>query len=297
MKTNDTFGSKMTAWISAIALVAVLAGASAVRAQDAAAPAAPAADAAAAPAADASAAPAADASAAPAAAALPGAGAVVENPYGIEHLWKEGDMVGRSVLVILVIMSAGTWYISLMRIIDQTILMKQANTAQKNFWAAGSLKDGINKLEPNSAFRAIVADGLKAAEHHDGKLTDQIDMNEWVSMSLQRASDNINFKLQSGVAFLASVGSVAPFVGLFGTGWGILKALIAIGVAGQVSIDKVAGPLGEALIMTAVGLAVAVPAVLCYNLIVRRNKVALERVRNFSADVHAVLLAGGAKRA
>ncbi len=310
MNTRNTFASKLTAWLSAIALVAVLAGGSvAYAAADATAPAADAA--ATAPAADAAAAdPAAapvDPAAAPAdpsAAGSPtgnastaGAGEAVENPYGIEHMWEQGDMVARTVLIILIIMSAGSWYITIMRLIDQAILIKQATNAQKSFWAAGSLKDGLAKLEPNSAFRAIVTDGLKAAEHHDGKLTDQIDMNEWVSMSLQRATDAINFRLQSGVAFLASVGSVSPFVGLFGTVWGILNALIAIGVAGQVSIDRVAGPLGEALIMTAIGLAVAVPAVLGYNLIVRRNKVALERVRNFSADVHAVLLAGGAKRA
>ncbi len=294
MNTRNTFGSKLTAWLSAIALVAVLGGSTAVFAQDAAAPAAaPAADAAA-PAADAAAPAAEPTGGAPAAATAP---KEVENPYGIEHLWEKGDMVARTVLIILVLMSAGSWYITIMRLIDQTILLKQATTAQKSFWAAGTLKDGLTKLEPNSAFRAIVTDGLKAAEHHDGKLTDQIDMNEWVSMSLQRATDTINFRLQSGVAFLASVGSVSPFVGLFGTVWGILNALIAIGVAGQVSIDRVAGPLGEALIMTAIGLAVAVPAVLGYNLVVRRNKVAIERVRNFSADVHAVLLAGGARRA
>ena len=295
MNTQHTFGSKLTAWLSAIALVAIMASSPVAFAQDAAAPAADAA----APAADATAAPAADATA-PAAGGAPtgsAAGTTVDNPYGIEHMWETGDMVNKAVLIILVVMSAGSWYIMIMRLIDQTILLKQAGTAQTSFWAAGSLKDGIAKLEPNSAFRAIVSDGLKAAEHHDGKLTDQIDLNEWVSMSLQRATDAISHRMQAGVSFLASVGSVSPFVGLFGTVWGILNALIAIGVAGQVSIDRVAGPLGEALTMTAIGLAVAVPAVLGYNLIVRRNKVALERVRNFSADVHAVLLAGGAKRA
>jgi biopolymer transport protein ExbB len=138
----------------------------------------------------------------------------------------------------------------------------------------------------------MVEDGLKASEHHEGKMTDRIDLNEWVTMSLQRSVDSINAEMQGGLAFLASVGSVAPFVGLFGTVWGILKALIGIGVAGQVSIDKVAGPVGEALIMTAIGLAVAVPAVLAYNFLVRRNKLAMEDVRNFSADVHAVLISG-----
>ena len=291
-RLKEMFGSKLTALIAATAFAAVLAGGFAVTAiaQDAAAPAAPAADVSA---------PAATDAAAPdatAPAAAPAAQVETESPYGVGHMLKNGDFVSRGTFTILLIMSAGSWYIMIMRFIDQAILMRQATTAQTSFWSAGSLKDGVNKLEPNSAFRSIVADGLKAAEHHDGKLTDQIDLNEWVSMSLQRATDNVNYRLQAGVAFLASVGSTAPFVGLFGTVWGILNALIAIGVAGQVSIDKVAGPLGEALIMTAIGLMVAVPAVLGYNMVVRRNKLALERLRNFSADIHAVLLAGGAKR-
>lgn len=295
MNTNSMFGSKLAAWISAMALVAVLAGGAAVAvAQTAEAPAAPAADAAPMPA-DATAP--ADASAAPAGPPAAAAPVSVDNPYGIEHMLETGDFVNRSTFIILVIMSAGSWYITIMRLIDQTILIRQAAAAQKSFWSAGSIKDGLAKLDANSAFRAIVSDGMKAAEHHDGKLTDQIDMNEWVSMALARAADAINSRLQAGVAFLASVGSTAPFVGLFGTVWGILNALIAIGVAGQVSIDRVAGPLGEALIMTAIGLIVAVPAVLGYNMVVRRNKVAMERVRNFSADVHAILLAGGVKKA
>jgi biopolymer transport protein ExbB len=312
MNTKDTFGSKLTAWLSAIAVAVILAGGSAmtVSAQEAAAPAA---DAAAAPAAtDPAAAPAdpaampADPAAAPADAAADAgtAGApaldattVTESPYSVQHMLETGDFVARGTFVIMVLMSAGSWYITIMRLIDQAVLMRQANTAQKNFWQAGSLKEGLKKLEPDSAFRAVVEDGLKAAEHHDGKLTDAIDLNEWVSMSLQRSTDAVSHRLQAGVAFLASVGSTAPFVGLFGTVWGILNALIAIGVAGQVSIDRVAGPLGEALIMTAIGLAVAVPAVLGYNMVVRRNKIVLERLRNFAADVHAVLLAGGAKRA
>jgi biopolymer transport protein ExbB len=293
--------------MTATAFAVVLAGGFAITAmaQDAAPPAAtdPAAPATTDPAAaptDPTAMPATDPAATdPAAPAEPMAAAPVqevENPYGIEHILETGGFVTIATFSILVIMSAGSWYIMIMRFIEQSILMRQATTAQTSFWSAGSLKDGLNKLEPNSAFRSIVADGLKAAEHHDGKLTDQIDLNEWVSMSLQRATDNINYRLQAGVAFLASVGSTAPFVGLFGTVWGILNALIAIGVAGQVSIDKVAGPLGEALIMTAIGLVVAVPAVLGYNMIVRRNKLAVERLRNFSADIHAVLLAGGTKR-
>jgi biopolymer transport protein ExbB len=137
---------------------------------------------------------------------------------------------------------------------------------------------------------------VKATSHHEGKLLEQIDLNTWITMSIQRAVDNVSSRLQDGLAFLATVGSTAPFVGLFGTVWGIYHALTAIGIAGQASIDKVAGPVGEALIMTAIGLAVAVPAVLGYNWLVRRNKVALEQLRAFGADLHMVLMSGSVKR-
>ena len=252
---------------------------------------------AAAPAADAAAAPAADPAAAPAAPAAPAANSdatheEVKNPYGLDNLWASGDFLSHATIIILSIMAIGTWYILIMRLVDQTILLRQAATAQKSFWAAGSLKEGLAKLEANSAFRTIVDDGLKATEHHEGKLTDTVDLNEWVTLSLARSTDAVNARLQGGLSFLASVGSTAPFVGLLGTVWGIYHALIAIGIAGQASIDKIAGPVGEALIMTAFGLIVAVPAVLGYNWLVRRNKVAIERVRNFAADIHAVLLSG-----
>ena len=151
----------------------------------------------------------------------------------------------------------------------------------------------MNKLEKESAYRGLADDGLKSSEQHEGKHTDRIDLNEWVTMSLQRSVDAISSDLQGGLAFLASVGSTSPFIGLFGTVWGIYHALVAIGISGQASIDKVAGPVGEALIMTAMGLAVAVPAVLAYNYLVRVNKLVLADVRNFSADIHAVLVGGG----
>ncbi len=285
--------SSIVKLVPALALAAVLTTGTVgkVFAQDAAAP-APAADAAApAPAADPNAAPAAD----PAAPAAPAAAnnstqEEVKNPYGLDNLWASGDFLSHATIIILSIMAIGTWYILIMRLVDQTILLRQAATAQKSFWAAGSLKEGLAKLEANSAFRTIVDDGLKATEHHEGKLTDAVDLNEWVTLSLARSTDAVNARLQGGLSFLASVGSTAPFVGLLGTVWGIYHALIAIGIAGQASIDKIAGPVGEALIMTAFGLIVAVPAVLGYNWLVRRNKVALERVRNFAADIHAVLL-------
>lgn len=293
--------SKILAVVPAVALAVALATSPVVSYAADEAPAAAPADAAAAPAAepaaaDPAAAPAADAAAAPAAAAA-GSTETIENPYGLENLWASGDFLSHATVVILAIMSMGTWYILIMRLVDQTVLMKQATTAQKSFWAAGSLKEGMAKLEPNSAFRAIVDDGLKATEHHEGKLTDTVDLNEWVTMSLARSTDAVNFRLQGGLSFLASVGSTAPFVGLLGTVWGIYHALVKISLAGQASIDKVAGPVGEALIMTAFGLIVAVPAVLGYNWLVRRNKVALDRVRNFASDIHAVLLSNRPGRA
>ncbi len=219
----------------------------------------------------------------------------VDNPYGLSALWNGGDFVSRGTLVILVIMSMGSWYILIVKLFEQFRLMKEAKEVGDDFWTAGSLQQGANGLKEESAFRFIAESGLKATSHHEGLLGD-VDLNEWVTMSIQRASENVNNRLQDGLAFLATVGSTAPFVGLFGTVWGIYHALTAIGIAGQASIDKVAGPVGEALIMTAFGLAVAVPAVLSYNWLVRRNKVAMEKVRAFSADVHSVLMSGNGKK-
>lgn len=217
---------------------------------------------------------------------------VVENPYGLEALWRQGDFVSRGTIIILVIMSIGSWYIGIVKLIEQARLMRDAREVDEKFWKANSVQDGLTTLNEDSAFRFIAEKGSFAAEHHGGTLTEQVDLNAWVSMSLQRAMDVISNRLQNGLAFLATVGSTAPFVGLFGTVWGIYHALTAIGIAGQASIDKVAGPVGEALIMTAFGLAVAVPAVLGYNWLVRRNKVAMELVRHFGGGVHMTLLGG-----
>ena len=216
----------------------------------------------------------------------------VANPYGLSALWAQGDFVARGTLIIMVIMSVGSWYIIFTKLFEQRKLMKSAQAAAQNFWNAGSVKAGIGSLDEGSAFRYVAESGVKASEHHEGTLVEQIDKHTWISMSVQRAIDNINSRLQDGLAFLATVGSTAPFVGLFGTVWGIYHALTAIGISGQASIDKVAGPVGEALIMTAFGLAVAVPAVMGYNWLIRRNKMAMERVRAFGSDVHNVLLAG-----
>jgi len=220
---------------------------------------------------------------------------VVENPYGLEALWRGGDLVSRITLGILVIMSMGSWYIIITKVYEQAKMNKAAKAAEKSFWSAPSVRAGADGLKKTSPFRFIAETGLEATAKHVG-LLGNVDMNEWITMSIQRAIDNVSSRTQDGLAFLATVGSTAPFVGLFGTVWGIYHALTAIGIAGQASIDKVAGPVGEALIMTAFGLAVAVPAVLGYNWLVRRNKSAMEKVRGFGADLHAVLLASPAKQ-
>jgi biopolymer transport protein ExbB len=214
---------------------------------------------------------------------------VIENPYGLEALWKGGDLVARITLGILVLMSAGSWYVIVTKLYEQSRMSRQARAADRTFWKATSVQKGTAELREGSPFRFIAESGLEATSKHEG-LLGNVDINTWISMSIQRAIDNVQSRTQDGLAFLATVGSTAPFVGLFGTVWGIYHALTAIGIAGQASIDKVAGPVGEALIMTAIGLAVAVPAVLGYNWLIRRNKAAMERVRGFGADLHAVLL-------
>ena len=219
----------------------------------------------------------------------------VENPYGLEALWKTGDFVSKGTLLILVIMSMGSWYILVTKYYEQLKMFRQAAAARTSFDQARSVQEGVNSLEEGNAFRYIAQSALDASQRHEGSIVAKIDQHTWITMQIQRATENVQNRMQDGLAFLATVGSTAPFVGLFGTVWGIYHALTAIGIAGQASIDKVAGPVGEALIMTAIGLAVAVPAVLGYNWLVRRNKVAMEKVRTFSADVHAVLMVGEVK--
>ncbi len=217
----------------------------------------------------------------------------VDNPYGLGALWAQGDFVARGTLLILVVMSMGSWYILITKLYESLKISAQARDVRKGFFKAATLPEAVKTLKEGSAFRFIAESGIEADRHHEGTLTDNIDRTTWVTTSVQRSIDNVQSRLQDGLAVLATVGSTAPFVGLFGTVWGIYHALTAIGIAGQASIDKVAGPVGEALIMTAIGLAVAVPAVLGYNWLVRRNKVNMESVRNFGADLYGVLM--GAK--
>ena len=239
-------------------------------------------------------APAAAATAAPAPIATAAPAATEENPYGLAALWAQGDAVAKGTLLILVIMSMGSWYVIFTKLAEQSKLRREAKHAQNNFWNAGSVRQAADSLAEGSAFRFIAEKGLEGASKHDGMLG-AINFNDWVTMSIQRAIGNVQSRLQDGLALLATVGSTAPFVGLFGTVWGIYHALVKIGMSGQASIDKVAGPVGEALIMTAIGLAVAVPAVLGYNWLVRRNKAAMEDIHGFGSDLHAVLLASAKK--
>ncbi|QNT78301.1 MotA/TolQ/ExbB proton channel family protein [Entomobacter blattae] len=216
-----------------------------------------------------------------------------ENPYGLSALWMGGDIVSRTVLIILLIMSIGTWYIMLSKFFEQGKILKAGRAIPTSFWKNGLNGNTLSTLQEGSPFRMVAQSGLNAAHHHkSANMQTTIDLYSWVTLSIQNAVSKVQAQLQTGLAFLGTVGSTAPFVGLFGTVWGIYHALTAIGIAGQATIDKVAGPVGEALIMTAIGLATAVPAVLGYNFLVRRNKVALDTLKNFGSDVQSVLLGG-----
>ncbi|WP_157216483.1 MotA/TolQ/ExbB proton channel family protein [Flavisphingomonas formosensis] len=217
------------------------------------------------------------------------------NPYGLLAALHQGGVIAWTVFLILVVMSAASWYIMFTKLLEQQKIINQAKRVRAGFWSAPNLKDGAAKLEKNSAYRQIVDDGLIAQDQHT-KLTDPVDQHDWMLSSLARSQAAVNSKLGTGLAFLATVGSTAPFIGLFGTVIGIYRALIKIGAAGQASIDAVAGPVGEALIMTALGLAVAVPAVLGYNWLIRRNKSVAESLSAFANDIHGYMMSGGAVR-
>jgi biopolymer transport protein ExbB len=217
----------------------------------------------------------------------------VENPYGLQALWAQGDFIAKGVLILLALMSAYSWFIIFTKWWEQRRLLKQAAEADKQFWAADNIKNGVGKLSgKGNIFKAIASEAIDAAEHHDSRMTQQVPLHEWIDNVIARGVARIGSALQTQLPFLATTGSTAPFIGLFGTVWGIYHALVAIGVAGQASIDKVAGPVGEALIMTAIGLAVAVPAVLGYNYLLGRNKLIMERVKLFANDLEQVIVSG-----
>jgi len=221
--------------------------------------------------------------------------AAPQNKFGFAEALEQGGFIAYATVVILGVMSFGSFYILFTKFFEQQKIMRQARDVRANFWRSNSLREGANKLDKNSAFRQLVDDGLSAEEQH-GKMTDSMEAHDWLHGSLARSEDSINARLAGGLPFLASVGATSPFIGLFGTVVGIYRALIAIGIAGSASIDKVAGPVGEALIMTALGLLVAVPAVLAYNWLQARNKRIAEQLSAFSTDILANINSKGAVR-
>ena len=219
---------------------------------------------------------------------------VAPNKFGFMEAMEQGGPVAWFILAIMIIMSVGSFYILITKLFEQNKINKQFNRdVVGKFWQASSLKEGAAKLEKNSAWRQVIDDALKAEDEH-GKMTDKLEAHDWMHGSLQRSQDAINAKLAGGLPFLATVGATAPFVGLLGTVIGIYRALINIGIAGSASIDKVAGPVGEALIMTAIGLFVAVPAVFAYNWLQSRNRRIAEKLEAFSTDILANISSNGA---
>ena len=218
-----------------------------------------------------------------------------ESPYGFRAAIEQGGPVAWVTLAIMIIMFVGSLYILFTKLFEQNKVMKQGRDMQAVFWRQPTIAEGAAKLEKNSAYRQIVDDALRAQSEH-GKLTDPVEAHDWVHGTMERSEGFINSKLQTGLAWLATTGATAPFIGLFGTVWGILNALVKIGASGQASIDTVAGPVGEALIMTAIGLVVAVPAVMAYNWLNARNKVIGRQLNAFSTDLLGYLMSNGAVR-
>ncbi len=214
---------------------------------------------------------------------------VAENPYGLSAMWGQGDWIAKLTVLLLVIMSLASWYVLVSKLIAQNRLKAMATEATETFKKAKNLSAGVKVLAEDSPFRYIADNASDAMKQHSS-VAGQVDLNTWAAQNIERSVALVQSNSQQGLAVLATVGSTAPFVGLFGTVWGIYNALVKIGASGQASIDKVAGPVGEALIMTAIGLAVAVPAVLGYNWLVRRNKLGMDAVRAFGSDLHTSLL-------
>lgn len=216
--------------------------------------------------------------------------------FGLSHIWSQGDVVTRLILISLLLMSVLSWAVMVLKAID-VWRHKQSTHSCEDFWHAPSFSDGLKVLGRDKAhlFHDLAAAGAFATEHHQtaqAQLHDRLNISDWVTRCLRNTIDEHTSRLQSGLAVLASVGSTAPFVGLFGTVWGIYHALVSIGVTGSASIEAVAGPIGETLIMTALGLAVAIPAVLGYNALVRGNKFIIGRMNRFAHDLHAYFVTG-----
>lgn len=222
---------------------------------------------------------------------------MTNNPYGLASLWSQGDLITKSVAFLLLAMSIASWYVIATRI-WRVYKLRHSVGSISGFWHARNLADGLAILDAggtNNPFRQMVLEGQAAVEHHTTNAEDlhgQLSLSEWLTESLRGSIDDSAERMQSGLPILASVGSTAPFIGLFGTVWGIYHALVGIGISGQASIDKVAGPVGEALIMTAFGLAVAIPAVLGYNALTRANKGVIGKLHRFARQLHAYFLTG-----
>ena len=220
----------------------------------------------------------------------------MNSQFGLANVWSQGDIVTKTVALLLLVMSLASWMVIILKTLDLLKYKKIARTAE-GFWHSEDFAAGLEKLgaDPSNPFRQLALEGREATLHHrntKAHLHDSLDVSDWVTRTLRNAIDEFTSRLQSGLAILASVGSTAPFVGLFGTVWGIYHALLSIGAAGQATIDKVAGPIGESLIMTALGLAVAIPAVLGYNALVRGNKSILQKLNRFAHDLHAYFVTG-----
>jgi biopolymer transport protein ExbB len=219
--------------------------------------------------------------------------------FGVLGFWVQADAVGRSAAALLALMSVATWYLIVTKTLQLWRTRREAERALEAFWQAPELDQAVERMRAAAAaspFYDVAAQGAAARAHHDrhvhGSLAEALDVSEFVTRALRRAVQRATAGLDSGLAVLASVGATAPFVGLFGTVWGIYHALIGIGFTGQATIDKVAGPVGEALIMTAFGIAVAVPAVLAYNFLLRAYRVIAAELDGFAHDLHAYLTTG-----
>lgn len=217
----------------------------------------------------------------------------VHSQFDMFGFLSEAGGLSWAILIVLVVMSLASWFITLTRIWDQRKINQEFLEARKKFWTSGNLHDGIAALGGReNVFRMLAEDGIRAKQYHQGHLTEEMPLNEWLAVALQRSMESVTARLQAGLAILATTGSVSPFIGLLGTVWGILNALTRISLSGQPSLDQIAGPIGEALVMTAIGLFVAVPAVMGYNWLLRRNRAIQEKMRLFAADVHSCLVGG-----
>lgn len=218
-----------------------------------------------------------------------------ENTFGFSHLWVQGDSISHAVAVILVLMSLLSWSVIIVKAWS-LLRAKRMRKQAREFWHTVSFEAGLKHLEgDDNPFRKLALVGQDATTHHaenHDELHGVLNLSDWVTSTLRQSIDETTQNLQSGLAILASVGSTAPFIGLFGTVWGIYHALVGIGAAGSASLDQVAGPVGESLVMTALGLAVAIPAVLGYNALTRGNRDVLAGLKHFAHDLHAYLITG-----